>query len=111
MSLMAPLPPRCAWSPSANARHKLSERQIYDTDAAECGTQPDRSGCFRRRVSDDTRRPSVRIGVHHREYALCVFGRDEGEELALVRECERVESEDVTDPLHGGMHGNRSLVQ
>jgi len=49
--------------------------------------------------------------MHHVEHTLRVRGLRECEELALVRERQRVKPEQLTDALHGRTHGDSLLVE
>src|SRR5262249_17978413 len=95
---------------SADPRQRLPEGEVQDAIAADRRSQENRTGVIGRPAADEGGGPAELMSSQRGEHLVGIRGGDEGDQLALVRHQERVESENLARSTHHVTHGNGALV-
>src|SRR5215470_10696207 len=95
---------------SAYPRQRFAEWEVDDSLAADGGAGGDEAGMAGHHPADAARFLAERVGAQRRQHALGALGGDEGDELALVGDVERIEPEDLAGAAHRVVHRDRILV-
>src|SRR4029434_1534861 len=94
-------------APSTDPRQRLAERQIEDAIAAHRGSQNDHAGMLGGDAPDAAGTAAEWISAHRFQHALAALLGNEGDQLSLVRDQQRIEAEDLARAAHGVAHRDR----
>ena len=94
---------------STNSRQRIADQHIDDTTATVEGGYENRTRRLLADFADDLRFSSARCQAQSIDGGIGVLGRNHGQELALVRNVQRIEAQQFTSAAHRVAHGNLIL--
>src|SRR5919108_3462066 len=98
-------------SASADAGELLPQHELDDAGAAYTSPHDHQGLVVRHHLADDLGVMAMPMAVHSFQNVLRVFPADDGDELALVGEVERVNPQDLAGPLHILADGDALFVE
>ena len=95
----------------ADARQRVADEHVDDPAAAETRVEEDEALGLGAHLADDRRLGAERVRPQRGERVVGGLGGDDGDELALVRDVERVDAEDLAGADDRGPERQRRLVE